>query len=1170
MNDDIQSLIASLRRGQYEDPSEKIALLAAALLEHRADLELILVLLRAPQIPLRLAALEACRGRREPPVLDELARRVQDPEVRVRAKLAEVLGSFPDEGTTPPLKTLIEDAEATVRQAAVKAASGKPAFLDTHRRLLLNDPDWEVRGAAASALGEQNFPPAMADLLKALAEDGDCDLRQRCAEILDRQLSQARAAIEPHLPTEVPLLLKVDQALTLIGAQRFPNLLEWVRSRTVTAADPQELSRFGTDLTALAAQGALPRAYGVDEACQTLISMLRRDRWRSIALVGEAGAGKSAVVYELVHQLARPENGGWRVLRVSPSDFMAGTRYMGEWETRVKELITAVQKPRRVLIYVPNLSDLSAVGRWSKSDSNVAAALAPYLEEGALVLLGESTPTEYEQGLGAIPSLQRLFDKVLLPEASLERTRQILTSVSDEAGQPVAAEVLERLLDFATQYLSHLSRPGNAVLLLRDLLAARKQADEAIGLREVLRALAKSTGLPSTLLDDSVPLQLEEVKAFFESRIMGQPEAVEAVIDLVLLIKAGLTDPGKPFGVFLFTGPTGVGKTELARALAEFIFGDAARLQRFDMSEYASPDGFERLIGGKEQNGLLTDAVRRHPFSVVLLDEIEKSHLNVFDLCLQIFDAGRLTDGRGRTVDFRRTILILTSNIGSVGPSTPLGFSVSPQADLPEADKDRTLRELSRFFRPEFLNRIDRIVHFRPLSLDVAERIARREIELVLQRKGIARRELVVDIDPSVISLLVREGYSPHFGARPLKRTVERLCLLPLARAIATGRIAGKAVLALTLHDGQVQVRLTRSAEPKPAKPAAPPAEPLREAGRRLVDDVLALEPRIRPLADRKSELLEQTQAPGFYHHREAREAIFDEIHKLDQFLAWHDRVRRARERLQHRLEQGPISKTDEPGLREQMEQLAAERDQLRLVTTCRDARDLDDALLCLSLVDRTGAAQNGVEKLARMYLGLADLHRMSGEVLAEFQGAKTDRAWLRVSGLGAYALLKHEAGLHQLDHRYRIHAPRGGHEKEHEDRELIRADVRPAGAEPDKKFIASLKSGLEALKPPRTRLVEKADLAVCLFHEPSLRSLEIWTRGPKAAALDTAHRILFAQVGLEEERKESELAAVIRCYHLGIGSRIKDLRSGRTTTRLAQVFKGHLEMFHAATSEGG
>ena len=308
---------------------------------------------------------------------------------------------------------------------------------------------------------------------------------------------------------------------------------------------------------------------------------------------------------------------------------------------------------------------------------------------------GESTPDEYERGLGRIPSLRRLLERVLVAEPSPERTREILKSVRDEERSAISDEVLEELLEVSAQFLSHISRPGNAVELLRTVIKSEKDAGRQLVFRDVLDSLSRSTGIPSDLLDDRIPLKYSDVLHFFERRIIGQRRAIEAVADLVTLIKAGVTDPNRPFGVFFFLGPTGVGKTELARALAEFIFGEPGRMKRFDMSEFASHDGFTRLIGTAHDNGLLTDAVRQHPFSVVLLDEIEKAHPNVFDLCLQIFDAGRLTDGRGRTVDFRRTIIILTSNIGATGGL--MGFG---SKDDPAPMKKSMPRELARFSAP--------------------------------------------------------------------------------------------------------------------------------------------------------------------------------------------------------------------------------------------------------------------------------------------------------------------------------------------------------------------------------------------------------------------------------------------------------------------------------------
>ncbi len=1166
MNDEIQALIESLRRGQYEDPAEKIGLLTAALREHKADVPDLVSLLRAPQIPLRLAALDACRGSADPLLVSEMAQLAEDPEARVREKLAAALEQIRVAPGPAALQNLAQDSEPEVRAAAVKSSSGRPEFLGLQEALLESDPNWAVREAAAAALGAQKNHAVVIPLFKALANDSDDDVARRCAEFIEKRLVNTRAAVERLLPEDIGQLTKAQRALEEMGGQRFTQLQRWILAKTTIQVDPQVLARFGTDLTAQAQAATLPRGYGLGESCASVLKLLRREHGRSVAILGPAGAGKSALVNELVYALARPENGGWRVLRISPTDFMAGTRYIGEWETKVRELVEAVRKPRRVLVYVPSLSDLSAVGRWEKSDSNVATALAPYLEEGSVVLLGESTPEEFERGLGRVPSLQRLFDRVLVAESTPEQTEVILKAVRDEQQAPIGDSVLKQLLETASQFLGHLSLPGSAVSLLRSVMQNAKEAGRAVTYRDVLDALSKSTGVPADLLDDSIPLDHEAVRRFFERRIIGQTEAVDAVVDLVTLIKAGLSDPQKPFGVMFFIGPTGVGKTELARALAEFIFGNPSRLKRFDMSEFAGPEGFVRLIGGPNENGLLTDAVRQHPFSVVLFDEIEKSHVNVFDLCLQIFDAGRLTDGRGRTLDFRRTILILTSNIGATAPSAAFGFQQAPP-QLPEVDKDRTFRELTRFFRPEFLNRLDRIVHFRPLSLEVAEQIARREIDLVLQRSGIRRRELSIEVDPSVIALLVREGYSPHFGARPLKRTVERLVLLPLARAISSGDLRERTVLRVSQNAGRIEI--TTSKTPRPP----PPTETRDEHG---VLSLLAqlriafaqLEPRVQPMADRKSELLLETQKPGFYDDSVKRTVIFDEIHKLDQFLALEQGLGKALAGLQERLEQHPPTPNEEPAVLDRLAQLRAELEQLRFIAESKDARDLGDVLLCLSLVGRVGASLEALPKLAGMYEALAERRRMSVQVLGEFADGKHSHAWLLISGLGAYRLLKLESGLHQVDRRVREKVQRSGREAVHEDRETVRVQVLPVAGEPGKQFRLAVRSKIAPAKNAACCLLKQADLSLSLFHEPSLRSLELWTTGPKSQALENAVLILHTLLAEESMSEPSHTALVVRHYDLGVSPRVKDTRSGRTTTRIDRVFKGFLDVLLLPESE--
>jgi hypothetical protein len=730
----------------------------------------------------------------------------------------------------------------------------------------------------------------------------------------------------------------------------------------------------------------------------------------------------------------------------------------------------------------------------------------------------------------------------------VEESRAILAALRGPDETRVDDRLLRELQEACDSFLSHRARPGNAAPLLRDILELAREENRPATRRDVLDALSGSTGIPAELLDDAAPLDLDRVGAFFSERIVGQPEAVSSVVDAVTLIKSGLTDPEKPFSVMLFVGPTGVGKTELARALAEFIFGDPKRLLRFDMSEFAGADGFTRLIGGRGENGLLTEAVLQRPFSVVLLDEIEKSHLNVFDLCLQIFDAGRLTDGRGRRVDFRRTVVILTSNIGAETQSNPLGFA--RPASSPSGEGDRTFKELSRFFRPEFLNRIDRIVNFRPLSLETAERIARRELEHVLQRSGVQRRGLTVSLDPDVIALLVREGYSPHFGARPIKRTVEKLILMPMARAIAAGQAAPGSLVRIRVEAGAVGVQLSA---PTPREPATATAPSRRRDPRKTRLD--SLEERLRAVVvgthatlERKSLLLERTHGPDFHRDAAERGRVFDEIRRIDQFAA---RVEGVRDGLL-RLETAPAE--DPEG--ESAAELEAEIGHLELLVANPDPVGLADAFLLLTRTAGNGDPLEAVDMLVGTLVALARRRRFEAEVIASRLEDRHDVAVVEVAGLGASALLLREAGLHEFNRRRRARNPRNGREQTFNDTALVRVDVYPELSEPPKRFatLTSLKAVATAAGP---RFGNQTAFRITGFHEPSIRALELDFVGTKSAALDRATRFFHAQVA----QPVGTTDAVIRRYDIGIGSRIKYLRSGRSTTRLAQFFRGQVDL---------
>jgi ATP-dependent Clp protease ATP-binding subunit ClpC len=1091
-----------------------------------------------------------------------------DSDELVRRSLAEAAADvvgWPADGT---VAGLLRDPDGEVRLAAVWAGARRPALEAVLVERLAQDDSWRVRQEIARALAGGTPRAVLPTLLTVLAEDVDGDAQFACATSAEQLMGQLGGYPADLARPRLPLLREAHARVSRFRLGTCPRLTAWLEERLNIEVDVEALKSFGTVLTLEAQAGRLPRAFGVEQPVEALRRALQGEAPRAAVLVGEAGVGKTAVVYELVHRLRQEPGEPWYVLRLSPAEFLAGTAYLGEWETKVRNLVSAIRHPRRVILYVPNLEELATIGASSKSDANVATALGPHLERGEITLVGESSAESFAKGLGAVRSLRRLFHAVQLSATSAEQTRTVLNAVAAESATEIPQAVLDRLVEVADFYSAGTVEPGRSVGLLRRLLGTVAGRDGPITERDLLTTISTSTGIPVDYLDDNVPMDRAKVRAFFEARVMGQPEAVDAVVDLVTLVKAGLTDPNKPFGVLLFVGPTGVGKTELARVLAELLFGDPARMVRLDMSEYATYEAYERLIGKGPTPGLLTATVRERPFSVLLFDEIEKSHYNVSDLCLQIFDAGRLTDGQGRTADFRRTIIILTSNIGSrVATEAPVGFG---QRVPPPPDASVTLRELSRAFRPEFLNRIDRIVTFRPLSAETAEKIARRELDRVMERSGIARRRLVVAPDPEVLPLLLREGYSPAYGARPLKRTVERLVLLPVARAIASGEARPGSLLRLTARRGRVEVEIEAPEPPDGATTSPPPgrAVPVAERAARLGTLVQDLRDRSAPWTERKSELLAQAAAPGLWDNRPAAQALFDEVYRIDGVLQALEELSRAVAEQVEAVHRPRVTDRDLARVDERLDGLEGQARHVAALVSCRDARDLVDAFVILTRVARHGADLDAVATLARMYVQLAQRYRLEVEVLDDHRGGDPpeDVIVLQLSGAGAYALVAGEAGLHQLS-RGRG-ASRDG--RRNVERDVVRVEVLPVPVEDDAGGRETVEVEARPLTEASGRLMSRPRLEILLRHIPSLLTMRAWTDLGRAEAAERLRPLLWARLAASEKALQEGRPAVVRRYSLGPAPLVRDVRSGRSTGRLDQVLGGNLDVFLAPSHEGG
>ncbi|RKH18260.1 ATP-dependent Clp protease ATP-binding subunit [Corallococcus sp. CA047B] len=549
---------------------------------------------------------------------------------------------------------------------------------------------------------------------------------------------------------------------------------------------PPGLAEASRCLNEEARAGLLERAWERDAEVARLAEAVTASSRASVLLVGPASVGKTALVHELVQRAEVAAVGhplrGLEVYSTSGGRIMAGMRYLGQWQERVQHMVEAL-RVRRAVLHLDSLSELLSLGG-GDTGLDVARHLLPALEGGEVALVLEATPEDVaraERTHGAfLQALRQLSVAPLAAVAARSALQQASQRVARARKVRFTQDALERAAEL-TERFGDGPPPGGAVALLRSASTQPSSTGE-VDAAGVTQAFCTRTGYPRELVDTSVRLDPEALLRRFRERIVGQDEATLLLRNLIVTLKTGLADPSRPLGAFLLLGPTGVGKTESALALAEYLFGDTSRLARFDMAEYAAPGSAARLVGevGGQQGGLAR-RVREQPFGVVLLDEVEKADAGVHDLLLQVLGEGRLTDGTGRTVSFRNTVVLLTSNLGADSAGRSLGFGGGSVRDL----EQHYLGAATAFFRPELLNRLDQVVPYRPLTPDVIRALARRTLEAALAREGLTRRGVKVSFGEDVVEYLARTGFDARYGARPLKRAVEQHVVTRLAQWLA-------------------------------------------------------------------------------------------------------------------------------------------------------------------------------------------------------------------------------------------------------------------------------------------------------------------------------------------------------------------------------------------------
>jgi len=643
------------------------------------------------------------------------------------------------------------------------------------------------------------------------------------------------------------------------------------------------VDEFGRDLTAMAREGRVDPVIGRDSEIEQTIEVLSRRGKNNPVLIGEAGVGKTAIVEGIAQRIVNEEVpqtlAGKRVVQLELSGVVAGTRYRGDFEERLRRIIDEIREHGdELIVFIDELHTIVGTGAGAEGGIDAANMVKPALARGELHVVGATTLDEYRKSIEQDAALARRFQPILVAEPTVDDALEILRGLRDryEAHHQVRYddEALVAAVELSDRYITDRFLPDKAIDLIdqagarvrlrtktprselrelerrieelhrdKDQAVASEKYEQASRLRDeidgvraqinqlsrdekvvpqvtvedIAEVVSRATGVPVQQLTEEERTRLLDLERHLHERIIGQDEAVAAVAEAVRRSRAGLGDPQRPVGSFLFLGPTGVGKTELARALAEALFGGDSKLIRLDMSEFSERHTVSRLVGappgyvGYEEAGQLTEAVRRRPYSVVLLDEIEKAHPDVFNILLQVLDDGRLTDGQGRTVDFKNTVLIMTSNLGSdlvTRRGAVLGFAgdqASSEDSQERALQEQLMRRLRESFRPEFLNRIDEIIIFR--ELDQAELRQITELLLDETRRRLRAQDVTVHFTPAAVDWIAEHGFQPEFGARPMRRTIQREVDNQLSRMLLDGQVAPGQDVTVDVSDGNLTFR---------------------------------------------------------------------------------------------------------------------------------------------------------------------------------------------------------------------------------------------------------------------------------------------------------------------------------------------------------------------------
>jgi ATP-dependent Clp protease ATP-binding subunit ClpC len=957
-----------------------------------------------------------------------------------------------------------------------------------------------------------------------------------------------------------------------------------------------DLGRFGTDLTALARDNALTVAYGRDDEVENLLRALAAPGNLFPAVVGSSRSGKTTIVHHAVNRIVRGECPaallGKPVFELTPSRLINALGGGEQWRNAIGTFFSALTESGAVL-FLRDCHTMLGLGMHNGDGPDLSAVLNDLMQAMHPLVLFEGNTRGMESLFTVRPAIKSLFALIQIQGLTVETAAPLIKRAAEDLevvhAVHIKQDAIDQVIELAARFQVNDLLPGTALDLLKDTLATSVQSGGDLDAATVLTRFKQRSGLPDFLVSDDVPYDEAGTRALLTQRVYGQNAAVEAILRMIALVRARLNNPLRPMGVFLFLGPTGVGKTELVKALAKFLYGESERILRFNMADYPYDWSALVLFGNPnavtetDRQGQLSVRLAPQTFSVLLLDEFEKANYSIYQRFLQLFDEGILVNSQGEEINLRNTIIVLTSNLGAaVLNSRKIGFS---RPEMPNEAEQVVMRESESYFRPEFINRLDAVSFFKPLSRPVIRQIAKREIADVIARDGIRRLNLSITVDDAVIDLMVERGYDPSFGARYLKRQIERSITYPLARQIARKRIGPGSVVRLIVHEGEIAVNLVEATDtddglaPAPRETGGLSARELRtrldEMNTRIAH--LVKQHDIETLRERMNQMMERIAEPDFW--QDAREAArqIESMNALTQRVDQTDNLRRLAESCDRALKDAGSARGRSRAAS------AALHDANRAFAELSRELPLTELLLCLrSDADRAGAFVNiraigntgkaWVGDLARMYAGWAESRGFTSAVLNETpgDGGGVDQITLSVSGYGVYALLKGESGAHRLVFP-----------AEKRPAEKITAwaqiDVHPDLPLTQQQLSDVLKTmRIENTGVRETGVIEERitrRLVITQQHALGVQTLYWRNRLSTDDIEDQVARYLHAlgnRVNTPSATLSDDVlvASQVRTYTLYKANSVRDTRTGHSSTQTRRVLAGELDAFLLAFLE--